>query len=94
MLGLDATDYSLGYIASWSEGDPQVIAALDTDTEDQDDDEAADLPPGRPRSPLDGQRRPRSEGTARCGPCCVVRSVGSAALHGRTGRFPVGWVVT
>lgn len=56
MLGLDTTDYSIGYIASWAEGDPQVVAetasnvlevarriaaALGPDAEDQDDDEAA-----------------------------------------------------
>ena len=52
MLGVDTSNYSIGYIAGWSEGDPQVIAdtaarvlevsrriaaALDPDTKDQDD---------------------------------------------------------
>ncbi|MBY4576286.1 hypothetical protein ACN94_22660 [Gordonia paraffinivorans] len=56
MLGLDTSDYSIGYIASWAEGDPQVVAetasnvlevarriaaALGPDAEDQDDGEAA-----------------------------------------------------
>ncbi|WP_346741200.1 hypothetical protein [Gordonia alkanivorans] len=57
MLGVDTSDYSIGYIAGWSDGDPQVIAdtaarvlevsrriaaALDPDdSENQDDDEVA-----------------------------------------------------
>ena len=52
MLGVDTSDYSIGYIAGWSEGNTDIItdtatrvlttarqiaAALDPTTEDQDD---------------------------------------------------------